>query len=408
MPDARTVAGLVEQAHRRHWAAVLAATVRLTRDLDLAEDCAQEAYVQALRTWTDGAPDNPPAWLTTVARRFALDRLRRDATLRRKLPLLIVDGDTDDADPPADPLRLIFTCCHPALPTEAQVALTLRLMCGLTTTEVATALLLKPATAAARITRAKQKIAAAGIPFRVPDDPDLPQRLDSVLTVLHLLYTSGHTAAGADLTRPDVEDRAVDLARLLARLMPEEAEAQGLLGLLLMSQARDRARVTDDGALVLLADQDRSRWDHTLLNEGVARATDALRRGEGRFTLQSAIAGLHSVATSWETTDWFQIVRMYDALLLRWPSPVVWLNRAAAQSLVPGADLGAVLADLDRLAQDPLLGSYVYLPATRADVLNRLGRPHDARAAYDRAIALTTNDRERRFLRNRRDQLMSV
>lgn len=260
MPDARTVAGLVEEAHRRHWAAVLAATVRLTRDLDLAEDCAQDAYVQALRTWTDNAPENPPAWLITVARRIALDRLRREASLRRKLPLLQIDGDRNDADPPTDPLRLVFTCCHPALSAEAQVALTLRLMCGLTTEEVARALLLKPATAAARITRAKQKIATAGIPFRIPEDEDLPRRLDSVLTVVHLLYTSGHTAVGADLTRPDVEDRAVDLARLLTQLMPEQAEPEGLLALLLMSQARNQARVGADGGLVLLADQDRDRW----------------------------------------------------------------------------------------------------------------------------------------------------
>jgi RNA polymerase sigma-70 factor, ECF subfamily len=406
VPDARTVAGLVEEAHRRHWAAVLAATVRLTRDLDLAEDCAQEAYLQALRTWSDGVPDNPPAWLTTVARRFALDRLRRDATLRRKLPLLVVDGDVGDPEPPTDALRLVFTCCHPALPPEGRVALTLRLMCGLSTAEVATALLLKPATAAARITRAKQKIAAARIPFRVPADGDLAERLDSVLTVVHLLYTAGHTATGATLTRPDVQDKAVDLARLLAALLPGQAEAQGLLALLLLSHARDRARVDDDGSLVLLADQDRGRWDRALLDEGVARATDALRRGEGRFTLQAAIAGLHSVASSWESTDWFQVVRMYDALLLRWPSPVVSLNRAAAQSLVPGADLVAVLADLDVLADDPLLRSYAYLPATRADVLNRLGRHREARAAYDAAIALTANDRERRFLRTRRDQLL--
>ena len=405
MPDARTVAGLVEEAHRQHWAAVLGATVRLTRDLDLAEDCTQDAYVQALRTWTDGVPDNQPAWLTTVARRSALDRLRREATLRRKLPLLQTDDGDDDADPPTDPLRLVFTCCHPALSTDARVALTLRLVCGLATPEVAAALLVKPATSAAQITRAKQKIATAGIPYRVPDDEDLPERLDSVLTVVHLLYTAGHTAAGAELTRPDVEGRAVDLARLLVRLMPEQAEAQGLLALLLMSQARGRSRVGDDGAMVLLADQDRGRWDPALVNEGVARATAALRVGQGRFTLQAAIAGLHSVATSWESTDWFQIVRMYDALLLQWPSPVVALNRAAAQSLVPGADLVPVLAELDRLATDPSVRSYVYLPATRADVLARLGRSDEARVAYDEALALTHNDRERRFLRRRRDQV---
>lgn len=408
MPDARTVAALVEEAHRHHWPFVLAATVRLTRDLDLAEDCAQDAYLQALRTWPAGVPDNPPAWLTTVARRVALDRLRRETTLRRKLPLLAVEDDGADDERPTGPLRLLFTCCHPALSSEAQVALTLRLMCGLTTSEVAAALLLRPATAAARITRANQKIAAAGIPFRVPADPELPARLDSVLTVVHLLYTAGHTAAGPELTRPDVAARAVDLARLLVRLMPDQPEAQGLLALLLMGQARGQSRVGDDGALVLLADQDRSGWDRALVHEGVARATAALHQGTGRFALQAAIAGLHSVAPSWEATDWFQIVRMYDALLLRWPSPVVSLNRAAAHSLVPGADLAAVLVELDLLAEEPSLRSYAYLPATRADVLTRLGRYDDARAAYDAAIGLASNDREQRFLRNRRDQLTSA
>lgn len=404
MPDARAVAALVEDAHREHWAEVLGATVRFTRDLDLAEECAQEAFLRALRSWPDAVPDKPAAWLTTVARREALDRMRRESTLRRKLPLLVVDEPTD-GDGPTDPLRLVFTCCHPALARDAHLALTLRLVCGLTTDEVAEALLIPKATAAARITRAKKKIALARIPFHVPEGQELEERLDSVLTVVHLLYSAGHTSLGQDLVRADLAERAVDLARTLVRLMPDEPEPQGLLALLLLGQARAAARVDTDGELVLLADQDRRLWDRRLVDEGVARATDALSRGTGRFTLQAAIAGLHSVAESWEATDWAQVLRMYDALMVRWPSPVVALNRAAAHSLVPGADLEAVLGELDALSGEPALARYAYLPATRADVLRRLGRAEEAWSSYSEAIERTSNDRERRFLRQRRDGL---
>src|SRR4029453_15701427 len=350
--DAREIARLVDEAHRACWPIVLAATVRLTRDLDLAEDCTQAAFVQALRTWPDGPPDSPAAWLTTVARRVALDKLRRETTLRRKLPLLVEDETDDEPERPADPLRLVFTCCHPALAVESQVALTLRLMCGLTTREVASGLLISEPTAAARITRAKKKIAAAAIPYRIPSDEELPARLDAVLTVVHLVYTAGHVAAGKDLTRADLTGRALDLARTLVRLMPAEPEPQALLALLLMTQARGGARISADGELVLLADQNRDRWDRRLINEGLARITSALGASQrpGRFALQAAIAGLHVSAPSWEDTDWARVVTMYDALLLRWPSPIVALNRAAAMSLVPGADLDRVLADLDDLA----------------------------------------------------------
>ena len=406
MPDARAVAALVGEAHRAHWAEVLGATVRFTRDLDLAEDCAQEAFVRALRSWPDAVPDNPAAWLTAVARREAVDRLRRESTLRRKLPLLVVD-DLGEGEPEqaTDPLRLVFTCCHPALARDAHLALTLRLVCGLTTEEVADALLVPTATAAARITRAKKKIALARIPFHVPEEHELEERLDSALTVVHLLYSAGHTSRGEDLVRTDLASRAVELARTLVRLMPKEPEPQGLLALLLLSQARAPARLDPEGELVLLADQDRRLWDRRLIDEGVARATDALTRGTGRFTLQAAIAGLHSVAETWEATDWAQVLRMYDALMVRWPSPVVALNRAAAHSLVPGVDLEAVLGELDALAGEPALARYAYLPATRADVLRRLGRTEEAAASYSEAIERTSNDRERRFLRQRRDGL---
>jgi RNA polymerase sigma-70 factor (ECF subfamily) len=393
------VARVVDRAHRESWSTVLASVVRMTRDLDLAEDCTQDAFVQALRTWPDGIPANPGGWLTTVARRLALDRLRRETTLWRKLPLLVEDPVAPgDVEHPTDPLRLVFTCCHPALARDSQVALTLRLICGLTTREVAAVLLISESTAAARITRAKKKIAAAGIPYRIPADHELPARLDVVLTVVHLVYTAGHVAAGAELTRTDLTGRAVELARLLVRLMPDEPEPQALLGLLLMTEARGDARVSEDGELVLLADQDRSRWDARMLAEGVSRATAALGRGQGRFVLQAAVAGLHVTAPSWERTDWTQVVRMYDAMMISWPTPIVALNRAAAHSLVPGADLEAVLAELDALSKEPALATYAYLPAARADVLARLGRPREAAAAYEAAITLTANEAERRFL----------
>jgi RNA polymerase sigma-70 factor, ECF subfamily len=403
--SARVVAEQVEAAHRECWSVVLASTVRVTRDLDLAEDCAQEAFVRALRTWPEQIPDNPAGWLTTVAKRLALDKLRRETTLRRKLPLLV--EEPGESEQPTDPLRLVFTCCHPALARDAQVALTLRLICGLTTREVAAGLLISETTAAARITRAKKKIAAAGIPYRIPADSELASRLDVVLTVVQLVYTAGHVAAGPELTRADLTGRAIELAQLLVRLMPDEPEPQSLLALLLMTQARGDARVSDDGELVLLADQDRSRWDIKMLAEGVSRATAALRQREepGRFALQAAVAGLHVTAPSWERTDWVQVVRMYDAMLVGWPSPIVALNRAAAQSLVPGADLDEVLGELDALGKESALKTYAYLPATRADVLARLGRTAEAVTAYDAAIALTANGAERRFLLRRKAAL---
>ncbi|MGW6277282.1 RNA polymerase sigma factor [Kribbella sp. NPDC055071] len=396
------VARVVAAAHRECWSTVLASVVRLTRDLDLAEDCTQDAFVRALRSWPDGIPSNPGGWLTTVARRLALDRLRRETTLWRKLPLLVEDPIAPgDVEQPTDPLRLVFTCCHPALARDSQVALTLRLICGLTTREVAAVLLISEPTAAARITRAKKKIAAAGIPYRIPADHELPARLDVVLTVVHLVYTAGHVAAGPELTRTDLTGRAVELARLLVRLMPDEPEPQALLGLLLMTEARGDARVSADGELVLLADQDRSRWDVHLLAEGVSRATAALSRGQGRFVLQAAVAGLHVTAPSWEKTNWKQVVRMYDAMMISWPTPIVALNRAAAHSLVPGADLTAVLAELDALSNEPALATYAYLPAARADILTRLNRAEEAAAAYQVAITLTPNETERRFLTRR-------
>ena len=386
----------LEQVFRDAWAAVVASTARLTRDLDLAEDCAQEAVERALRTWPQGIPDNPAGWLTTTAHRIALDRLRREATLRRKLPLLV--EPPGDRDEPVDALRLVFTCCHPALVRESQVALTLRLLCGLDVAAIAAVLLTGEAGVARRITRAKQKIAAARIPFRVPPDDELAARLDAVLTVVHLVHTAGHVGSRAHLRDTDLTGRATGLARMLVRLLPDEPEPQALLGLILLTEARGPARTDAEGDLVLLAHQDRSRWDRALIRQGLARTTAALRHPRrGRFALQAAVAGLHAVAPTWADTDWAQIVTTYDALMRTWPSPVVALNRAAARSRLPGADLAAVLREIDDLALD----GYPYLPAARADVLARLGRTEEAATAYAEALALTTNPVERRYLAHR-------
>jgi RNA polymerase sigma-70 factor (ECF subfamily) len=393
---------------------VLAATVRVTRDLDLAEECVQDAYAQALVTWGDrGIPDNCGGWLTTVARRKALDLLRRDATLRRTLPLLLddqVEAGPDDVvstehEIVDDRLRLVFTCCHPAIAQEAQVALTLRLLCGLTTAEVARAFLVGTPTMAARLTRAKKKIAAARIPYRVPPAEELPARIDSVLTVVHLLFTTGHTApAGADLIRRDLVERALDLARMLRTLLPADPDVAGLLALILLTDARRDARVADDGRMLLLAEQDRTRWDRGAITEGVALVREALRsRPPGRFALMAAIAAVHCEAPSWPDTDWREVVALYDLLVALWPSPVVALNRAAAVGLADGPAAG--LAALDALADEPQLAGYSYLAAARADFLRRLGRPAEAKEAYAEALLLTENAVERDFLTARVDEL---
>ncbi len=406
------VATAVAEAHRRDWAYVLAAAVRITRDLDLAEECAQEAYAKALTAWASGGvPTRPGAWLTTVARRLALDLLRREATLRRSLPLLLdeqAETELPGGPPheiPDDRLRLIFTCCHPAIAPEARVALTLRLLCGLSTAEVARAFLVKEPTMAARITRAKKKIAAARIPYRVPPAEELPARLDAVLEVVHLLFATGHTApAGEDLVRRDLVERSLDLARMLRELLPEDPGVAGLLALILLTDARRAARVAEGGRLVLLAEQDRKRWDRQAINEGIALVREALvRRPPGRFALMAAIAAVHTEAPTWQETDWREVVALYDLLVQIWPSPVVALNRAVAVGFADGPDVG--LAALDALAAEPQLAGYGYLAAARADYLRRLGRAAEARASYEEALLLTENTIERDFLAGRLRQL---
>ena len=399
-----SVEAAVADAHRREWAFVLAATVRVTGDIDLAEECVQEAYARALTTWPhQGVPARPGAWLTTVARRRAVDLLRRNATHDRVLPQL-VDVDAG-ADHPSDPgaiaddrLRLIFTCCHPALAPESQVALTLRLVCGLTTSEVARMFLVQEATMAARITRAKKKIAAARIPYRVPAAGDLPARIDAVLTVVHLVFTTGHTApAGSDLVRTDLVERALHLARMLRTLLPADPDVAGLLALILLTDARRPSRTAADGTLTLLPDQDRSRWDADEIAEGLGLVREALgRRPPGRFALMAAIAAVHAEAPTWSATDWAELVGLYDLLERIWPSPVVSLNRAVALGFADGPAAG--LAALDALADEPQLAAYGYLASGRADFLRRLGRHDEAAAAYGRALALTDNAVESEFL----------
>ena len=394
-------AAAVADAHRGEWAYVLAATVRVTRDLDLAEECVQDAYARALTAWARGVPAKPGAWLTTVARRRALDLLRRDATLRRALPLLV--EDEPEPDPargfPDDRLRLIFTCCHPAIAPEAQVALTLRLLCGLSTAEVARAFLVSEPTMAARITRAKKKIAVARIPYRVPTD--LTARLQPVLAVVHLLFTTGHTApVGADLVRRDLVERALDLARMLRGLLPGDPDVAAVLALILLSDARRETRVGPDGRLLLLEEQNRTRWDRVEIAEGVALVREAIRRRPpGRYALQAAIAAVHAEAPSWDATDWAEVVDLYDLLAAAWPSPVVALNRAVAVGFARGPADG--LAALDELAVEPQLAGYGYLPAARGAFLARLGRVGEARTAYEEAILLTGNAVERDFLATR-------
>ena len=391
---------------------VLAATVRVARSLDLAEECVQDAYASAMTAWDkSGVPDNPAAWLTTAAKRRAIDAIRRDVALRSRLPLLVVDDEEpagladEEKDMeklsevvPDERLRLIFVCCHPALAQEAQAALTLRLVCGLPVPDIARAFLVTEPTMAARLTRAKKKIATARIPYRVPRPADLPERLRAVLAVIHLLFTAGHTApSGAALVRGDLVDRAMHLARMLSSLLPDDTEARGLLALLLVTDARRATRVDASGHLLRLQDQDRSQWDRAALAEADAMIVSCLRAAPpGRYVLQAAIASLYAEAPAYDQTDWRQLVVLYDRLLSVWPSPVVALNRAVPLAMAEGPE--AALAEVESLEGDERLAGYQYLPAIKADLLSRLGRTAEAAAAYRQAFDLAANEAERAFL----------
>ncbi len=390
----------VGELYRREYGRILASLIRAVKDFDLAEDALQEAFEAALSQWpVKGSPDNPVAWLISTARHKAIDRLRRRVMAEDKRDEIaaLAAQDDEDAPVPLDTLRLIFTCCHPALAPEAQIALTLRTICGLSTEEIARAFLVPVPTLAQRLVRAKAKIKGARIPYEVPEDDQLAERLDAVLAVVYLVFNEGYTASfGMELVRGDLCVEAIRLGRLLCDLLPGEPEARGLLALMLLHDARRDTRTDDTGAIVVLEDQDRSRWDRGKIAEGSALVEQALRAERpGSYAIQAAIAALHAGARTAAETDWQQIAALYGVLAGINPSPVVQLNRAVAVALADGIEEG--LAQLDAIH----LPGYYLLPAARADLLRRLGRRAKAAAAYRQAITLVTNDAERRYLERR-------
>ncbi len=414
-PGVQAVQAAITQAHQEEWARVVAVLTRRFGDLDIAEEAAAEAFAAAVERWpADGVPPNPGAWLTTTAGRKAIDRIRRESKRddKQKAAQLLYDDPPEPADP-ADAiederLRLIFTCCHPALALESRVALTLRMIGGLTVAEIARAYLVQETAMERRITRAKTKIREARIPYRVPSAQDLPERVSGVLTVLFLVFNEGYLATGpaTDPVRHDLTAEAIRLTRLIRALMPDDGEVTGLLALMLLTEARRAARVSATGELVTLEEQDRGAWDKALIAEGHRLVRERLAAAvggvaPGRYQILAAINAVHTCARDIRDTDWSQVVALYDQFVRVDPSPIVALNRAIAVAELDGPEVA--LAAVDRLG-DKLAGYHPY-HATRADLLRRLGRSQQARAAYDKAIELAGNTAEIAYLTRRRDQL---